>query len=401
MSTFVYSIILAGNLVFFMLVLVPDMKLTYQQMNGVSTQQAFVQYEEFKWKMEWNWTGTQIEYLCYQFSVLMLIFSHAATMCRDPGIIPKGYQYDEEKLAKPYRQLHDELSLQKHRQSQEDQVTMTQSWKPNTKNNIRHGKSRSVQESSQNRNYDDIELQMRDKNGDFRDDQTQNAIKEELSTSKDNMAKVSTEPESELKQREMRAHTAKARPMDFIPVEIRSQIKDKMVKKCNRCQCVKPPKSHHCSTCGHCILGMDHHCPWMNNCIGLKNQKAFVLFNFYAMTVCAWTAGRVGAKLFNCVDVSFCMDTQQVPALGLLATLILIFCILFFLFTITMFIDQVQMIQENTSTIDKMQARRANLRRKGGVTAKKEIKQKTKPFAKVSPCFWVPLNCCLETSVES
>ena len=40
---------------------------------------------------------------------------------------------------------------------------------------------------------------MRDKNGDFRDDQSRNAIKEELSTSKDNMAKVSTEPESELK----------------------------------------------------------------------------------------------------------------------------------------------------------------------------------------------------------
>jgi len=54
-------------------------------------------------------------------------------------------------------------------------------------------------------------------------------------------------------------------------------------KYCKKCEEVKPPRAHHCSLCGKCIMKMDHHCPWTGNCIGLLNHKKFWLFLFYSV----------------------------------------------------------------------------------------------------------------------
>jgi DHHC palmitoyltransferase len=39
----------------------------------------------------------------------------------------------------------------------------------------------------------------------------------------------------------------------------------------------------HCPDCNVCIMGLDHHCPWMGKCVGRKNMKWFVLFNILWM----------------------------------------------------------------------------------------------------------------------
>ena len=54
---------------------------------------------------------------------------------------------------------------------------------------------------------------------------------------------------------------------------------------------MKPARAHHCSRCNVCILKMDHHCPlylsivliprWINNCVGARNQKYFILYLIY------------------------------------------------------------------------------------------------------------------------
>ncbi|XP_018395429.1 PREDICTED: palmitoyltransferase ZDHHC2 isoform X4 [Cyphomyrmex costatus] len=55
---------------------------------------------------------------------------------------------------------------------------------------------------------------------------------------------------------------------------------------CEKCQLIKPDRTHHCSVCGTCVLKMDHHCPWVNNCVGFHNYKFFILFLAYGLLYC-------------------------------------------------------------------------------------------------------------------
>ncbi|XP_072177705.1 palmitoyltransferase ZDHHC16-like [Diadema setosum] len=50
---------------------------------------------------------------------------------------------------------------------------------------------------------------------------------------------------------------------------------------CKKCIAPKPLRTHHCSVCKTCILKMDHHCPWLNNCVGHFNHRYFMLFCIY------------------------------------------------------------------------------------------------------------------------
>jgi len=46
---------------------------------------------------------------------------------------------------------------------------------------------------------------------------------------------------------------------------------------CKKCNSDRPPRCHHCSICGRCVLQFDHHCLWLNNCIGYNNHRSFIL----------------------------------------------------------------------------------------------------------------------------
>lgn len=63
-------------------------------------------------------------------------------------------------------------------------------------------------------------------------------------------------------------------------------------RHCKWCWKFKPDRCHHCRVCRLCILKMDHHCPWIYNCVGHRNHKFFflLLLNTFACTqLICWT----------------------------------------------------------------------------------------------------------------
>ncbi|CAJ1327989.1 unnamed protein product [Effrenium voratum] len=101
-----------------------------------------------------------------------------------------------------------------------------------------------------------------------------------------------------------------------LPLDADVPVND-LLQWCASCKGFKPPRAHHCSTCGRCVLSMDHHCPWTNTCVGQINLKPFVQFVHYVplatfhsfivhsellyLLVWAWQRARRGRDLLKVV----------------------------------------------------------------------------------------------------
>ncbi|KAK9909415.1 hypothetical protein WJX75_001898 [Coccomyxa subellipsoidea] len=58
---------------------------------------------------------------------------------------------------------------------------------------------------------------------------------------------------------------------------------------CASCQGVKPLQAHHCSRCKTCVMDMDHHCVFLNNCVGRGNIRHFILLLVFLVVSCTYT----------------------------------------------------------------------------------------------------------------
>ncbi|TXG65702.1 hypothetical protein EZV62_006977 [Acer yangbiense] len=68
-------------------------------------------------------------------------------------------------------------------------------------------------------------------------------------------------------------------------------------RECSTCKILKPARSKHCSICDRCVARFDHHCGWMNNCIGEKNTRYFMAFLLWHFFLCLYGTVALGLIL--------------------------------------------------------------------------------------------------------
>lgn len=159
---------------------------------------------------------------------------------------------------------------------------------------------------------------------------------------------------------------------DLAPLK---EVKQRGTRRCRRCNNnYKPPRSHHDSVTGRCIVKMDHFCPWVGNAVGALNHKFFFLFILYTMCtslICLtlliiryvrcgfYRAGPGGETYIDDFPDIYVYEGCDDGSLNSLQVIcLLIVAVVFLTFTSCMLCEQIEPIQSNISKIARMKMSR-------------------------------------------
>ncbi|KAI9495385.1 DHHC palmitoyltransferase-domain-containing protein [Zychaea mexicana] len=141
---------------------------------------------------------------------------------------------------------------------------------------------------------------------------------------------------------------------DLMPKEITIKGMSWTLKYCDTCRIYRPPRASHCRQCDNCVENEDHHCIWLNNCIGKRNYRSFFVCITSSTVLCLYIVAFCLVHMLVVIqdDMSFGYMFSQAPVSFVLA--IVCFLLLFMVGGLTLY--HCSLIMRGVTTHEQLRA---------------------------------------------